>query len=81
VSELKRKKGESFEAFMRRFQNRMRMSGKLIQAKKIRFRDKEQSRGQRRKSALERHKRRVTLAYLMKVGKLKELPTSHHGRR
>lgn len=75
VIELKRRRGESFEAFMRRFQNRLRMSGKLIQAKKVRFHDKEQSRNERRKSALERYRRRTRLAYLVKAGKVKELPT------
>jgi len=72
VSELKRKKGESFEAFMRRFQNRMKESGKILQAKKIRFFSKEASRNTRRKSALEKGRRTELREYMRKIGRLKE---------
>lgn len=72
MSELKRKKGESFEAFMRRFQNRMKESGKILQAKKIRFYKKELNRNQRRKSALEKGRRTEVREYMRKIGRLKE---------
>ncbi|OGH85664.1 MAG: hypothetical protein A2294_00190 [Candidatus Magasanikbacteria bacterium RIFOXYB2_FULL_38_10] len=72
VSEVKRKKGESFEALMRRFQNRMKESGKILQAKKVRFFAKDLNKNQRRKSALEKNRRTETLGYLKKIGRLKE---------
>jgi len=37
VSEIKRKKGESFEGFIRRVKRQWLRSGKLIQAKKVQF--------------------------------------------
>jgi len=72
VSEVKRKKGESFEAFMRRFQNRMKESGKILQAKKIRFFKKDLNRNQRRKSALEKGRRTEIREYMRKIGRLKD---------
>lgn len=72
MSEIKRKKGESFEAFLRRFQNRMRESGKILQAKKIRFHRHEPNKNQRRKSTLERRRRTLLRDYMKKIGKLKE---------
>ena len=72
MAEVKRKKGETFEAFMRRFQNRMRESGKILQAKKIRFFKKEPNKNRRRDSALERNRRTQVRDYLKKIGKLKE---------
>ena len=66
---------------MRRFQNRMRASGQLIQAKKVRFHDKSQSRNQRRRSALERTRRRLKIEYLIKTGQMKELPAAPYKRR
>lgn len=70
MAEVKRKKGESFESLFRRFQTRMRQSGKLIQAKRVRFLEREPSRTRRRASALERTRRRELSEYLKKVGKL-----------
>ena len=72
MSEVKRKKGESFEAFMRRFQNRMKESGKILQAKKIRFFKKDLNRNQRRKSALEKGRRTEIREYMRKIGRLKD---------
>lgn len=37
MAEVKRKKGETFDALYRRFQRRIQSSGKILQAKKIRF--------------------------------------------
>lgn len=72
MAEVKRKKGESFEALMRRFQNKVRQSGRILQAKKIRFYRQSLSRTQRRKSSLERQRRASVRDYLIKTGKLKE---------
>lgn len=72
MSEIRRKKGESFEAFLRRFQNKMKQSGKILQAKKIRFYQRPASKNRRRQSALERNRRTLLRDYLKKIGKLKE---------
>jgi len=72
MSEVKRKKNESFEGFLRRFQTRIKESGKILQAKKIRFYGKIKNKNQRRKSALERNHRSQVRDYLKKIGKLKE---------
>lgn len=70
MAEVRRKKGESFESFFRRFQTRMRQSGKILQAKKIRFHERPPSRTRRRASALERTKRQQLREYLKKIGEL-----------
>ncbi|HPV70699.1 MAG TPA: hypothetical protein PKY08_02260 [Candidatus Magasanikbacteria bacterium] len=75
MSELKRKKGESFEAFMRRFQNRIKESGKIRQAKKIRFFAKDLNRNQRRKSTLAKNQRTELREYMRKIGRLKDEKT------
>jgi ribosomal protein S21 len=72
VPEIKRKPRESFESFMRRFTKAVQESGRLIQAKKIRFQGKEKSRPERRKDALKRVAIRRQKEYLKKIGKLKE---------
>ena len=55
---------------MRRFTQKVRESGILIEAKKSQFFEKKQSKGQRRKSALEREGKRKTKMKLKKLGKL-----------
>ncbi|MFC1787943.1 30S ribosomal protein S21, partial [Patescibacteria group bacterium] len=37
VLEVKRRKGESFEALLRRFGRRIQQSGKMLEARKLRF--------------------------------------------
>ena len=70
--EVKRKRGETFESMMRRFSRRVQQSGKLLQAKKIRFHNAEKSRNLKRSSALRREVIRKKRDYLKKIGKLKE---------
>ena len=80
--EVKRKKGETFDALLRRFQRRMQASGKVLQAKKIRFHKKDASKTKRRDSALRRVEKSVNYAYLAKTGQLKEEPKKRGmGRR
>jgi ribosomal protein S21 len=75
--EVKRKKGETFESMMRRFSRRVQQSGKLLQAKKIRFYEPEKSRNLQRVSALRREDIKKKMEYLKKVGKLKEEDTKN----
>lgn len=72
MSEMKRKKGESFDAFLRRVKRRWQQSGKLIQAKKVRFHARKPSKATVHKSALVRRKMAEKRAYLEKMGKLPE---------
>lgn len=70
--EVKRKKGETFDALLRRFQRRYQQSGRGIQAKKIRFHASKESWAQRHRSALYREDKRKEYEYLRKAGMLKE---------
>jgi ribosomal protein S21 len=72
VAEVKRKKGESFEALVRRFGRRVQQSGKLIQAKKKRFRQEEKSRTKKKESALRRQSLRSKRDYMLKTGRIKD---------
>jgi len=68
--EVKRKPKESTSFLLRRFTQRVRESGILVQAKKSQFRRKKQSRGQRRESALEREGKRREKIRLKKLGRI-----------
>jgi ribosomal protein S21 len=72
MPEIKRKPGESFESLLRRFRYRVIRSGRLLQAKKVRFRSKKKSKPLQRKSALRREKIKALRERLIKMGKLKE---------
>jgi ribosomal protein S21 len=80
--EVKRKRGETFESMMRRFSRRVQQSGKLLQAKKIRFHTSDKSRNLQRASALRREEIKKKREYLKKIGKLKdEFETRNKFRR
>ncbi len=70
--EVKRKKGETFDALLRRFQRRFQQSGKNLEMRKRRFHDSGKNKNQRRDSALRREQMRVQYEYLAKTGQLKE---------
>ena len=70
--EVKRKKGESFEALLRRFGKRIQQSGRLLQAKKVRFYESPKSKTSERNAALRRQFLGAKREYLLKTGKLKE---------
>lgn len=72
MAEVKRKKGETFDALFRRFQRRIQSSGKVLQAKKIRFHKKDEKLTRRRAGALRREEMRAKYEYEFKTGKLKE---------
>jgi ribosomal protein S21 len=69
--EVKKKLKEPTSFLLRRFTQKVRESGILIQVKKNRFHTKEQSRLQRRKGALERIAKRKIKIRLKKLGKIK----------
>lgn len=70
--EFKRKKGESFESFLRRFNKRLQLDGKLMLVRKSRYHQDNPNRRQVRLSALVRKELREKRAYLRRIGKLKE---------
>lgn len=70
VVELKRKKGETFEAFYRRFVKKLQQSGRLLQARKIRFYERPKSRTKIKRDTLIRRKIQAKKEYLKKIGKL-----------
>jgi len=67
--EVRRKPKEPTSFLLRRFTQKVRESGILVQAKKRQFRVKKQSRLQRRKGALERVIKRRIKVRLKKLGK------------
>jgi len=69
MTETKRKKGETFESLLRRFNKRMLQSGKILQAKKVRFFEKEPNKNLAKKLALRRLKIKAKKEYLKKIGK------------
>jgi len=70
--EVKKKPGETTRALLRRFSRRVQQSGILIQARKIRFREKEPNKKERRASALYRLKVAKEKEKLRKLGLLEE---------
>ncbi|HYE59798.1 MAG TPA: 30S ribosomal protein S21 [Candidatus Kapabacteria bacterium] len=70
MSEVKRKKGESFEGFMRRVKRQWQQSGKILQVKKIQFFESPKSKNVKRKHAVARIRKTSKLNYLRKIGKL-----------
>ncbi|HLD18107.1 MAG TPA: 30S ribosomal protein S21 [Patescibacteria group bacterium] len=75
--DIKRRKNESFESFYRRFTRRVQESGRILQAKKIRFHLRKKNKSAARKSALRRLEISVKRDYLLKTGRLVE----EEGRR
>lgn len=72
VSEVKRKKNESFESFFRRVKTQWQRSGKILQAKKIQFFLPKKSKNSRRKFAVNKAQLISKTNYLRKVGRLSE---------
>ncbi|OGF21376.1 hypothetical protein A2Y83_02175 [Candidatus Falkowbacteria bacterium RBG_13_39_14] len=70
MQEVKRKKEESFESLLRRFNRRLQQSGKIIEVKQNKFFEKEPNKNKKKASALVRNKIRAKKEYLRKTGKL-----------
>src|SRR3989338_2516805 len=78
--ESKRKKGETFESFFRRFTRQVQRSGRLFQARKVRFFERPKSKTRSRQDAQTRAEIRAKREYLRKIGKLpEEEPTRRPG--
>ncbi len=70
MSEVKRKKNESFESFFRRVKQQWMKSGKILQAKKIQYHEPKLSKGVQKKQAVSRAHLMSKTRYLQKIGKL-----------
>ena len=71
--EVKKKEGESFESLLRRFSKKTLQSGRLLQAKKIKYYQKPKSKREKRESAKRREQIKKYRDYLKKIGKLDDL--------
>ncbi|OGH86263.1 MAG: hypothetical protein A2493_00145 [Candidatus Magasanikbacteria bacterium RIFOXYC12_FULL_33_11] len=72
MSDLKRKKNESFEAFMRRVKQQWQRSGTILQARKIQYFTAKQSKNVVRKLTVSKVKKNIKTDLLRKTGKLPE---------
>ncbi len=72
--EFKRKKGESFEAFLRRFNRTLLKSRKLNEVRSRRYIQPKSNKSKQKRSALMGKKIKEKNEYLKKIGKLKEEP-------
>jgi ribosomal protein S21 len=72
VAEVKRKKGESFESLLRRFSRKVQDSGKLLQAKKIRYYARPKSKTAKNTAAVRREYLRAKRDFLIKTGQATE---------
>lgn len=79
--EVKRKDGESFEALIRRFTKKTIQSGKILQAKKVRFHSKEKTKRELKDAALRRKDITSKMDYLKKIGKFDELDNKKRKKR
>ena len=70
MAEVKRKKGETFEALIRRFGKKIQQSGRLIQSRKIRYHDRKKNKTSIRTAAARRNEISDKREYLKKIGKL-----------
>lgn len=77
--ELKRKKGETFESFFRRFTRQLQRSGRLFQARKVRYFERPKSKTRLREDAQTRAGMRSKREYLRKIGKLPEEDMNRRG--
>lgn len=70
--EFKRKKGESFEAFLRRFNKTLLRSRKLTEVRSRKFHQPKRNKAETKVRALHGMKLREKMDYLKKTGKIKE---------
>lgn len=74
MKEEKRKKGESFENFLRRFNKSLIQSRKLQEVRSRKYVTKEKNKNKQKMSALFGLKLKEKNEYLKKIGKLKDEP-------
>ncbi|MBU2563968.1 hypothetical protein KKA23_00055 [Patescibacteria group bacterium] len=68
--DVQKKPRETSSSLIRRFTQKVRESNILMEAKKARFQEKDPSRSERRKQALERNKKRREKQRLKRMGRI-----------
>jgi len=69
--EIKKEERETSQNLIRRFSKRIKQSGILLRARKVRFREKPKSRQLKKRSALRREQTKKEYAMMEKMGKPK----------
>lgn len=72
VVDVKKKKGERFDSLLRRFNRRVIESGKIFQARKIRFHERAENKRKVRTRALRRMEIAEKREWLRKTGQLED---------
>ena len=72
MADLKRKPGESFESFLRKFKKALKNSKRLEKARSKKYLEPKTTKRQAKKSALISLDMRKKKEYLRKIGKLEE---------
>lgn len=72
MADLKRKPGESFESFLRKFKKALKNSKRLEKARSKKYLEPKKTKRQTKKSALISLDMRKKKEYLRKIGKLEE---------
>ncbi|EKD32740.1 MAG: hypothetical protein ACD_76C00155G0002 [uncultured bacterium] len=72
MTDVKRKKGESFEAMLRRFTKRAQQSGLILEAKKVRYHSKKTTKTSAKERALRAKEVSAKRDWLIKTGQLVE---------
>lgn len=70
--EVKQKTNESFEKLIRRFTKKIIQSGRLLQARKVRFQNERKNKRKLKSAAIYRLKAQDQREYLKKIGKIDE---------
>ncbi|MBU3922990.1 hypothetical protein KJ684_02010 [Patescibacteria group bacterium] len=68
--DVQKKPRETSSSLIRRFTQKVRESNILMESKKARFQEKDPSRSERRKQALERNKKRREKQRLKRMGRI-----------
>ena len=68
--EIRKKEREPSQSLVRRFAKRVKQSGILVRARKIRFKEKEKSRQMRKRAALRREELKKEYERKRKLGEL-----------
>jgi len=76
VVEVKKRKGESTEALLRRFHKRVQRSGILARARRLRFFERPKSKRRRQEEATRRAEIQKEKERLRKLGKIE--PSDHY---
>ena len=80
IVDVKKKRGERFDSLLRRFNKRVIQSGKILQARKIRFHERNESRRLGKQKALRRLEMTKKREWLRKTGQLVEEKPTHKRR-